>query len=296
MFTQEIKRSRSKRPLFIGIVLVVIVAAVVLLVPIPRTLKTHFVLQPGATTEVHAPRDGVLVEVVTTDGALVAKGSVIAKYDVSTLEQQIADLEKSLAALEEKKGRPAPPKVRAAVGKAEAALKAAEAALAKATKAGKTPMAAATKKRDAAASALEKLKASAGPAPEVIEQELATSREALTALQTQLLQATMVSPATGVLTLSGVEKGSSVKAGAKLGVVDDVTKLKAVVDVPTGETVGKGQSATLLLDDGKRRVMFDAEAKGETAEILFDNSRGELKAGAKGDAELDGTPRSVLAR
>jgi len=293
MFTEEIKRSRSKRPLVIGLVVVAVVAAVVLLVPMPRTLKTRFVLAPGSSTELTAPRDGVIAEIVTNDGATVARGSVIAKYDVTDLDKQIAELEKKLASLEEQKSKPPNAKARAALVKAQAALKAAEVALEKATKANKSK---AEKKRDAAKTVVEKATAAVGPGPEALETELTSSREALTALQAQLASATITSPASGVLTLVGLEKGVTLKASAKLGTVDDVSKLRAQVDVPTGETVGKGQAAVLVLPGGNKRVMFDGEVKGSVAEALFENARGELKAGTRGDAELDGTQRSLVAR
>lgn len=300
MFTGEIQRSRSKRPLVIGAVFVVIVVAIVLLLPMPRTLKSTFVLVPFASVEVTAPRDGTIAEVVSPTGTTVARGAVIAKLDTSELDQQVAALEKQAATLEQQKAAKPNPKAKAAVTKAEGALKAATAALEKATKAAKgkkTPaLAAAEKKKAAAEAALEKARAAAGPAGDEAGKLLTGVQEQLAALKKQLAEAVVLAPGSGLLSVSGLDKGASVKAGAKLGTVDDVSKLKARVKEPAGEPLKKGQAVELVLSSGKRRVLFDADGKDGVADAEFDNTKAPLAVGLTGEAEIEGEQRSLVSR
>lgn len=297
MFTGEIQRSRSKRPLVIGVIFVVVVVGLVLIVPMPYDVPSTFVLAPLSTVELTAPREGTIAEVTSTTGAVVAKGSIIAKYDVSDAEKRLPDLEKQVASLEKQPAVKPNPKAKAAVAKAEGALKAADAALAKAKKKGKKPaIAAALKKQQAAAAALEKAQAAVGLSKEELEKQLAAAQQARDAAKAQVASATIFAPASGVLTLVDLEKGRAVAKDAKIAVVEDTSKLKAMVKVPPGEKVVKGQGVELVLPKGKKRVLFDADAKGDTAEAEFDNAKGELTVGLRGDANIEGTQRSIVSR
>ncbi len=300
MFTGEIQRARSKRPLFIFLGFIALVGVLVLLVPMPRTVKSTFVLLPASTVELVAPRDGVIAELVSASGSTVGKGSIIAKYDVADAEKQVPELEKKLAALEQFKaagGKPTP-KAKAALTKAEGALKASEAALEKATKAAKgktTPaVTAAQKKHDAAQAALDTARAAVGPAPEQLEPELTAAQAALTSLKAEIAAAVVLAPGSGVLTLEGLDKGATLKAGARLGVVDDVSKLRAQVKVPAGEPIKKGQGVELVFPTSRKHVLFGGEAKGDVAEGEIDNANGEFKAGTTGEADIEGEQRSVI--
>lgn len=301
MFTGEIQRARSKRPLVIGLISIIVVVGLVLLVPMPHTVKSTFVLAPLNTVELTAHREGTLGEIVSATGSVVVRGALIAKYDVSAAEQKIPELEKQLAALEKQKPSKPNPKVKAALEKAEAAHKAAAAALARAKKTArgkKTPaLAAAEKKWKTAVAAVEKASAApAGLSQEELEKQVTAAKEALAALKTEVATAPILSPAAGVLTLIELEPGKHLAKEAKIAVVEDVAKLKALVKVPAGEVVLKGQGVELLLTGGNKRVLFDADAKGDVAEAEFDNAQGQFAVGARGEANIEGTQRSLVSK
>ncbi|MDP3153997.1 MAG: hypothetical protein Q8N23_15090 [Archangium sp.] len=301
MFTGEIQRARSKRPLVIGLISFIVVAGLVLVVPMPHTVKSTFVLAPLNTVELTAPREGTIGEIASATGSVVARGALIAKYDVTEAEKKIPELETQLATLEKQKPSKPNPKAKAALARAEAALKAADAALVKVKKAAKgkkTPaLAAAEKKQKAAAAAVEKARAApSGVSKEALEQQVAATKEALAAAKAELATASILAPANGVLTLIELEKGKHLTKDAKIAVVEDVSKLKALVKVPAGEVVLKGQGVELALPGGNKRVLFDADAKGELAEAEFDNAKGEFTVGARGEANIEGTQRSLVSK
>ena len=301
MFTGEIQRARSKRPLVIGLISFIVVVGLVLVVPMPHTVKSTFVLAPLNTVELTAPREGTLGELAATTGSVVARGALIAKYDVSEAEKKVPELEAQLAALEKQKPSKPNPKAKAALARAAAALKAADAVRAKATKAAggkKTPaLTAAEKKQKAAAAAVEKANAApAGLSKEALEKQVTAAKEALTAAKAELATASILAPAAGVLTLIDLEKGKHLAKDARIAVVEDVSKLKALVKVPAGEVVLKGQGVELALPGGKKRVLFDSDAKGALAEAEFDNAKGEFSVGARGEANIEGTQRSLVSK
>lgn len=300
MFTGEIQRSRSKRPLVIGVVFVVLVVGLLLVVPMPHTIESTYVLAPLSTVELTAPRDGTIAEITSTSGASVARGSIIAKYDVSEAEKKVAELGAQLEALSKQTATKPNPRAKAALAKAEGALQSAEGALAKATAAAKeekTPaLAAAEKKQQAAQAAVEKARAAVGLTAEELEAQLSATRQALATAKAEVASGTILAPASGVLTLLSLEKGRAVTTGAKLAVVEDLSKLKALVKVPAGEPVLKGMAVELVLPNAKKRVLFDTDAVGELAEAVFDNAKGELTVGVRGDAHIEGAQRSLVAR
>ena len=300
MFTGEIKRARSKRPLYIGLGFVVLLVALVLVIPMPHNVPSTFVLAPISTVELNAPRDGTIGEVTSATGSTVGKGAVIAKYDVADAEKRAPELEQHLAAIEKQAAVKPNPKARAAVTRAEGALKAAVVVFDKATAAAKgkkTPaLAAAEKKKTQATDALEKAKTSVGMTKEEAAKLLASTKEALDAVKAQIAAASILAPASGVLTLIEVEKGKAVTKDAKIAIVEDTSKLKAMVKVPAKEVVVKGQGVELSLPTAKKRVLFDADAKGDVAEAEFDNAKGEFSVGMHGEANIEGTQRSIVSR
>ena len=72
--------------------------------------------------------------------------------------------------------------------------------------------------------------------------------------------------------------------------------MKALVKVPAGEVVLKGQGVELALPGGNKRVLFDSDAKGDLAEAEFDNAKGEFTVGARGEANIEGTQRSLVSK
>lgn len=302
MFTGEIQRSRSKRPLVITLITIALIIGILLVVPMPYTVKSTYVLAPISTTELLAPRDGTIGELSATTGSVVAKGSLLAKYDVSELEKKVPELESQLAALEKQKPSKPNPKAKALFEKAQKALKAADAALEKAQKASKgkkTPaLAAAQKKQKAAAAAVEKATPPTGSGldKEELEKKVSEAKEALAAAKAAIASASILAPASGVLTLIELEKGKTVAKDAKLAVVEDVQKLKAVVKVPSGEPISKGMGVVLVMPSGNKRVLFDEDAKGDIAEAEFDNAKGEFTVGARGEANIEAAQRSLVSR
>lgn len=284
----------------IGLIFVLVVALIVLLVPMPRSLPATFTMVAGSVTEVTAPRDGVVLEIQSADGSMVAKGTVIAKYDNAEAQKKIEALNTTLAGLEDRKakGGKVSASAKAALTKGEAALKKETAALEKATKAGKgkttAAMTAAQKKVDAAQAALEKAQLAAGPTGEALDKELADRKAELDALKAELAAGNIVSPGSGLLTLK-LDKGAAVKKDALLGDVQETTKLKAQIKVPPGETITKGQPVELTVSPGnKKRLTFLGPAKNDVAEAEFDNQKGEFKLGATGEATIEGEQRSIL--
>lgn len=301
MFTGEIKRARSKRPLYVALGFVAVIIVILLLVPMPFTVKTTFELVPVTTVDVLAPRDGTIGEVTVAAGGVVAKGAVIAKYDVSAAEQQIPALEKEVEQVEKSPVPAKPnPRAKAVATKAEAALKTADLALEKATTAAKgkqTPaLATAKKKQEAATAALAKARATVGLSKEEYDAKLAAVKALLDGAKAQVASVNVYAPASGVLSLGSLEKGKPVTRDAKIALVEDTSKLKAIVKVPPGEKVIKGQGVELVLPQGKYRVLFDSDAKGDLAEAMFDNAKGELVSGLKGEAHIEGTQRSIVSR
>lgn len=296
MFEAEIQRGRSKQPLLIGGALVVIVAAIVLLVPMPRTVKSTFELVPAKRIEFVAPRDGVVAELLAQNGASVSLGAPLVKLDTSELDKQLATLIARQRELHRAMIAEPDPKAQAILAKADAAVTAATTALEKAKKGAAPAVAEAEKKLAAAQEAAAKARAEVGPSPEDAEREFAELQDKRLALEKQIADSTVLAPVSGVLAIAGLDKGAAVKTGAKLGSVDDHTRLKAHVKQPEGEPLKKGQGVELVLPGGKRRVTFDADAKDGFADSEFDNSKAPLAAGLSGEAAIEGEQRALLSR
>lgn len=301
MFSGEIRRSRSKLPLIIGICVLLLVGAILLLVPMPRTLMSSFELLPVSTIEVTAPRDGTVAEIIASNGANVTKGALVAKLDVSDAEKAVAEWEKQLETLERQKASSgkAKAKLKRDVMKAEATLKSANAAADKAMKLPKAKRAAAVskaeKKQKAATLGLEKARAALGPSTQELERRIASAKDALAAANQKKTTSEVVASAAGVLAALSIEKGDQVLAGAKVAVVEDTSKLRAQVKVPEAEVVRKGQAVELVLPSEKKRVLFAEDGQEGKAEAVLENAKGEFSVGTRGDANIEGTPRPLVA-
>lgn len=278
----------SGRSVVIALVLILILGAVALFVPMPRTVTSSFTLEPHAKLDVTAPREGAFSEV--TAAGMVNKGAVLAKYDLAPLEARKVEIEKQIAALTKQLQAPPNPNAAGNFVKAQSALKAAQVAL---TKAKPKKKAAAQKKVKAAELALEKATAALPKPASDFEKPLQELNVVLDSVTTQLAQSTVVAPVTGVFA-PAIEVGKTVLVGASVGSVEDSSKLKAVVKQPEGETIKRGDAVVLLLPKAKKRVAFDGDAKNGFAEAMFDNAKGDLKAGATGTAELEGAPQPLV--
>lgn len=296
MFTGEIRRARSRGPLYIGLVIVALIAAVVLFMPLPRTLKTTYKLEPIGSADVLAPRDGTIATLVASDGVWLEKGAVIAKYDTADSDKKLKAAEEKLA-VAQKKLVPAALKKseagQAAVAKAVAAEQAAKAALEKAAAKGpKSPaVTGAEKKLAAAAAAVAKAKEVAGPSKAEVEQEVEALNKTIAAAKAELAAPDLVAPGAGVLATLTVKPGQVVVAGGSIGRLDDVAKLKAIIAAPKGETLKAGLPVDLLIGTTRRRVTL--EKATPPLEVVLDNAKKELKAGTDGVAEITAEPRSL---
>lgn len=279
---------RSKTPFVIVLLLIIIATLVVLVLPMPRTVPTTYTLVPYAKVDVTAPREGSFTEV--TAAGVVNKGAVLAKYDLAELEARKKELEKTIASLTRQLQAPPNPNAATNLVKADAALKAAKTAL---TKAKPKKKAAAQKKVKAAEVALEQAKAALPKPAAELEKPLQEANLVLESVNSQIAQPTIVAPVMGVFTPS-IEVGKTVTVGASIGGVEDSARLKAVVKVPEGETVLRGQVVALSLSKTKKRLAFDGDAKDGVAVAEFDNAKNDFKAGATGVAEIEGEPRPLV--
>lgn len=303
MSTDETPRSRSKRPLVVALVALILILSALLAVPLPHTVKSSYVLTPAGTLTLLAQRDGVIGEVKCQSGAVVTRGQLIARYDVSSLEQNLPLLEQQLAILETRQPGKPDWNARAALAKAQKALKAADAALEKARKAAngkKTPaLTAAEKDQKTAAAAVARATPpfGTGLTRRELEKKLAETKDAIAFARTAIASSDIVAPGSGVITLVALEKGAAVTMDQKIATVLDTSKLKAVLKVPNGEAVTRGMGVVLTLPSGvTRRAIFAADARGDVAEAELDNAKGELTAGAQGEAEIEALERSLVSR
>lgn len=303
MPTGETQRSRSKRPLVITLFALILVMSALLAVPLPHTVKSSYVLTPAGTFTLLAQHDGVIGEVNSQSGAVVTRGAIIARYDVVALEEKLPVLEQQLATFE--KRQPGKPdfKARAALAKLQRALKSADAALEKARKVanGKktSALTAAEKQQKTAAAAVVRATPPLGTGltQRELEKKIAETKEAIASARSFIASADIIAPASGVITLTALEKGKPVAMDAKIATVEDTGRLKALVKVPSGEAVLKGMGVVLTLPGGgTQRTIFEADARGDVAEAQLNNAKGELAAGAQGDADIEATERSLVWR
>jgi len=301
MFTGEIQRSRSKKPFVVGCLLALLVVAVILFMPYPRTVKSTFTLQGATSTEVKALASGTVLEVVSASGKSVTSGAPLLKLDPAAAEKLVADAQAKVDALGKLKPASAKDaaKSQADVKKAEAAWQAASKALEAArekAKDKKTPaVAKAEKKEKAAAAALEKAKAKAKPTEADLKAQLADAQKALDAAKAELAACAVTAPVSGVVAGLRLAKGASVAKNDVVALVESTAKLKALVDEPANQPLRKGQVLELLLDSGRKKLLLDDDAKGGKAVAEFDNASGELQPGMAGTAEISGDDTNLLS-
>ncbi|MDP2275633.1 MAG: HlyD family efflux transporter periplasmic adaptor subunit [Archangium sp.] len=130
-----------------------------------------------------------------------------------------------------------------------------------------------------------------------LERKIAETKEAIASARSFIASANIIAPASGVITLTALEKGKPVARDAKIATVEDTGKIKAIVKVPSGEAVLKGMGVVLTLPSGgTQRTLFGADARGDVAEAQLNNARGGLAAGVQGDADIEATERALVWR
>lgn len=302
MFTGEIQRSRSKKPFVIGGVLLLVVVAVALFMPFPRTVKSTFTLAGGTSTEVKAGKAGKVLEVVSASGKSVATGAPLLKLEGGDADQRVTELTAKLDALSKTKPAPAKEAAKSAaeLKKAGAALKAAEKALAAAeakakAKGKKTPaVTKAEKKVKAATDALEKVKARARPGEAELKAQTEETQKALDAAKAEAAAATITAPVPGFVAGLRLAKGADVAKDDVVALIEGSAKLKAIVEEPAGQPLRKGMHVELLLDSGRKKLELDEDAKNGKAVAAFDNAKGELQPGLGGAVEISGDDTNLL--
>ncbi|MEW5741341.1 MAG: hypothetical protein AB1938_20635 [Myxococcota bacterium] len=301
MFTGEIQRSRSKKPFVLAFVLVLIIAAVVLFMPFPRTVKSTFTLVGATSTEVKAARAGKVAEVVSASGKTVNSGDVLLKLEAGDAEKALTEAQTKLDALKAQKPASAKDAAKSAqeIKKAEAALKAAEKALeaAKAKAKGKPnpAVAKAEKKQKAAAEALQKAKAKAKLSEADLKALVAEQEKAVAAAKAEVDGCTVKAPSPGVVAGLRVAKGAALEKDALVAKVEGTSKLKAVVEEPPTQKLRKGMALELIVEGGgRKKLLFDDDAKDGKAVAEFDNSKGEFQPGMGGAVEIAGDDTNLL--
>lgn len=302
MFTGEIQRSRSKKPFVLAFVVVAIIAAVVLFMPFPRTVKSTFTLVGATSTDVKAVRAGKVAEVVSASGKSVSAGDPLLKLEAGDAEKALTEAQSKLDALNKLKPAPAKDAAKSAqeVKKAEAALKVADKALevARAKAKGKPApaVAKAEKKQKAASAALEKAKSKARLSEADLKAQLAEQEKAVAAAKAELDGCTLKAPASGVVAGLRVVKGAVLEKDAVVAKVEGAAKLKAVVEEPATQKLKKGMALELVLaSGGRKKLLFDDDAKDGKAVAEFDNAKGEFEPGMGGTAEITGDDTNLLS-
>lgn len=300
MFTGEIQRSRSKKPFVIGGLLLLLVVAVVLFMPFPRTVKSTFVLAGGTSTEVKAGRAGKVAEVVSASGKAVATGAPLLKLEGGDADARVTELTAKLDALAKAKPASAKEATKSAgdVKKAEGALKAAEKALESAqakAKGKKTPaVAKAEKKAKAAADALEKAKSRVKLSEADLKAQKDETEKALAAAKAEVDAATITAPVFGFVAGLRIAKGAEVAQNDVVALIEGTSKLKAIVEEPANQKLRKGMQIELLLDSGRKKLLIDEDAKNGKGVAEFDNAKGDLQPGLGGAVEISGDDTNLL--
>lgn len=247
-------------------------------------------LQPTNQVDVGSELSGTLQEVFVDDNDRVAKGQVLARLDVSKLQDQVA-------------------KSRAALAAAEAQLRQMQATEAEARanltrlkqvaqlSGGKVPSKA---EMETAEATVARAVANVASARASIAQAAAT----LKSDETNLVKASIRSPINGVVLARKVDPGQTVAATLQAPVLftiaEDLSQMKLEVDVDEADVGGvrEGQGATFSVDayPNRRypsrvsRVGFGSQTKENVVSYLtvlaVDNVDLSLRPGMTGTAEI----------
>lgn len=247
-------------------------------------------LQPTNQVDVGSELSGIVAEVFVDDNDRVGKGQVLARLDLSKLEDAMARLRASLAAAE------------AAVLQAQATVAEARATLARFRQVselsgGKVPS---KTEMDAAEANLKRAEANEASARASVSQ----ARAELQSNETDIEKASIRSPIDGVVLSRQVEPGQTVAASFQAPVLftlaEDLSKMELQVDVDEADVgqVETGQKATFTVDawPGRRydavitRVGYGSQEKEGVISYLtvleVDNDDLSLRPGMTGTAEI----------
>lgn len=204
------------------------------------TVSATGTLQPTNQVEVGSELSGTIQTVLVDDNSVVKKGDILARLDVSKLEDQIANS-------------------RAAVNVAKASVKQGEATLAEASanlarlkevyklSGGKVPS---KTELETAEATLARAKANLASAQASVEQAQATLRTN----ETNLYKASLRSPINGVVLSRDAEPGQTVAASLQVTTLftlaEDLTRMELEVKVDEADVgeVKEGQHAVFTVD------------------------------------------------
>ncbi len=252
-------------------------------------------LQPTNQVDIGSELSGTVQEVLVDDNDRVTKGQVLARLDVSKLNDQI---EKSRAALTAAQAQLAQMQATEAEARANLSRLKQVAELS----GGKVPSKA---EMETAEAALARAVANVANARASIAQAAAT----LKSDQTNLVKATLRSPINGVVLTRKVEPGQTVAASLQAPVLftiaEDLSKMTLEVDVDEADVgrVRAGQTATFTVDaypdrrypSEVTRVGFGSQVKENVVSYLtvlrVDNADLSLRPGMTGTAEIIATRR-----
>lgn len=203
-------------------------------------------LQPLNQVDVGSEISGLVEAVFVDDNDTVRKGQVLARLDVSKLQDQLVNARAALTSAE------------AGVLQAEASVQEARASLARLRQVaelsgGKVPS---RSELETAEATLARAQASRAGAGAAVEQARASLRSA----ETNLSKASIRSPIDGVVLSRAVEPGQTVAASFQVATLftlaEDLKQMELVVDVAEADVgqVREGQRATFTVDaQGSRK-------------------------------------------
>ncbi|NLW81118.1 MAG: efflux RND transporter periplasmic adaptor subunit [Desulfovibrionales bacterium] len=247
-------------------------------------------LQPTNTVDVGSELSGIVDKVFVDDNDQVTKGQVLARLDLSKLQDTVAKSRALLAAAE------------AQVLQSQATVSEVHAVLARyrhvsQLSGGKVPSKA---EMDTAEANLKRAKANEASAHASVIQ----AKAALQSDETNLYKASIRSPINGVVLSREVDPGQTVAASFQAPVLfklaEDLTKMELQVDVDEADVgqVKEGQNATFTVDawPGREytavitRVGFGSQESGGVISyrtvLDVDNTDLSLRPGMTGTAEI----------
>jgi len=247
-------------------------------------------LQPTNNVELSSELSGIVTEVLVDDNDRVKKGQVLARLDLSKLQDAVAKSRASLAAAD------------AQVLQAQVTVEEARAALARFRQVaelsgGKVPS---RSEMDSAEANLKRAEANEASARATVNQAKAN----LQSDETNIVKASIRSPIDGVVLTRAVEPGQTVAAALQAPVLftlaEDLAKMELQVDVDEAEVgqVKVGQTATFSVDawPGRKytgvitRVGYGSQVKDGVVSyptvLAVANDDLSLRPGMTGNAEI----------
>jgi HlyD family secretion protein len=249
------------------------------------TVSATGTLQPTNQIDVGSEVSGLVESVFVDDNDRVRTGEVLARLDVSRLQDQVVNMKAALASAE------------ARVAQAEATVQESRATLTRLRQLGDLTSPA---DRDAAEATAARAAADDASARAAVEQ----SRAALSSAEVNLAKASICSPIDGVVLARQIEPGQTVAASFQAPVLftlaEDLKKMELQVDVDEADVgrVREGQAAVFTVDAYTdrhypariERVAYGSQTKDGVVSyktiLSVDNEDLSLRPGMTATAEI----------